>query len=395
MFFLDLPYVSDFLIRTLADARLPVVGTAAARALGLPGDLHMISEDAALALAASPGAPPLYMTSENAIGWLAAHPALAQTRAAIGVFKDKLAFRRLTQPLFPELFFRGVKLADLRRLPLGDIPLPAIIKPSVGFFSMGVHRIDRREQWAETFDAIDAEIARVEGLYPAQVLDAQTFIIEGCIAGDEFAVDAYFDTDGAPVILGIFQHAFASDADVSDRVYMTSKAIVADNLAPFTAFLAQIGACAGVGRFPVHVELRRDAAGRILPIEVNPMRFGGWCTTADCTARAFGINPYLYHARQERPDWEAVLAARDDAIFSIIVLDNSTGHTAAEIATFDYEALLARFEAPLELRKIDVSRYPVFGFLFAKTRADNFAELDAILRSDLREFVILRDLQPA
>ena len=40
-----------------------------------------------------------------------------------------------------------------------------------------------------------------------------------------------------------------------------------------------------------------------------------------------------------------------------------------------------------EPRKIDYREYPVFGFLFTETREQNFAEIETILRSDLREFV--------
>jgi len=39
------------------------------------------------------------------------------------------------------------------------------------------------------------------------------------------------------------------------------------------------------------------------------------------------------------------------------------------------------------LRKIDYREYPVYGFLFAETREENFAEIEAILKSDLREFI--------
>jgi hypothetical protein len=42
---------------------------------------------------------------------------------------------------------------------------------------------------------------------------------------------------------------------------------------------------------------------------------------------------------------------------------------------------------PLELRKINYKEYPVFGFLFTKTRKENLVELERILRSDLREFI--------
>ena len=49
--------------------------------------------------------------------------------------------------------------------------------------------------------------------------------------------------------------------------------------------------------------------------------------------------------------------------------------------------MLESFEKPMELRKIDFTKYPVFGFLFAETREDNFVELKRILDSDLTEFI--------
>ena len=49
--------------------------------------------------------------------------------------------------------------------------------------------------------------------------------------------------------------------------------------------------------------------------------------------------------------------------------------------------LIAGFEKPIELRKIDYKNYPVFGFVFVETREDNFAELKSILDSDLNEFI--------
>ena len=61
---------------------------------------------------------------------------------------------------------------------------------------------------------------------------------------------------------------------------------------------------------------------------------------------------------------------------------------AADIKAFDYEQLLTRFEKPLELRKINYGEYPVFGFLFAETRSGNMAELEYILQSDLKEFIL-------
>ena len=137
----------------------------------------------------------------------------------------------------------------------------------------------------------------------------------------------------------------------------------------------------------MHVELRRTAAGEILPIEVNPMRFGGWCSTPDLAYLAYGLNPYLYYIHQQAPDWDALLRGKENKLYSVVILDNSTGKTAAEIKSFDYDACLSHFEKPLELRKIDYRRHGIFAFLFVETRADATAELDYILQSRLNEFI--------
>jgi hypothetical protein len=55
---------------------------------------------------------------------------------------------------------------------------------------------------------------------------------------------------------------------------------------------------------------------------------------------------------------------------------------------FDYEKLLLQFEDPVELRKIDFKKHPVFGFLFSRTSPKNMKELEAILKDDLTEFII-------
>ena len=58
--------------------------------------------------------------------------------------------------------------------------------------------------------------------------------------------------------------------------------------------------------FPAHVEVRIDSSGKVFPIEINPLRFGGWCTTADLLGIALGYNSYDYFIQNEKPDWERI-----------------------------------------------------------------------------------------
>jgi hypothetical protein len=389
LFFVDEPYVSDFLKTTLRDHGIPVVNTEAAKKLALLPGTNLISEELAVSTARKSDDLVIYTTSENSIGWIAKNLPFSDYPERIERFKNKAKFRELTRSIFPGFYFKEVRYSDLEKISIEGLPTPFVIKPTVGFFSMGVHKVTGQKDWEDTVHAIDREIDAVRGLYPDEVLDISSFIIEECIDGNEFAVDAYFNAGGEPVILDILSHPFASAADVSDRVYMTSKEIIEENIDEFTTFVGKIGRLAKVSNFPVHIELRRDHQGRLLPIEVNPMRFGGWCSTPDLAYMAYGINPYLYYVNQRKPDWPELLKGKEGKLFSVIVLDNSTGKSADEISSFDYEKVVSKFEKPIELRKIDYTKYPVFGFLFAETPADHFDELKYILNSDLKEFITL------
>ena len=386
----DEPYVSPSLRKAIAALGLPLVLTAAARGLGFTATFTTLDEDEAVALAERAGRLQVLTTSENALGWLAKKLPRAPFQDAIRSFKDKALFREHTAALDPGFFFRRVSLGDIELLSHEDLPLPLILKPRVGFFSMGVVRIAHPRDWAIASALLQAEFERYRSLYPEVVLGTRDFLLEALIPGEEFAIDAYLDEHGAPVILGIWKHAFASEEDMGDRVYSTSRELIVRHLGEFTAYLHRIAELTSARDMPLHVELRRSETGAIGAIEVNPMRFGGWCTTGDLTKSAYGHDPYQLFFDGGSPDWTGTLAAMGARTFSIVVLNNSTGHDGRDIAAFDYESLAARFAKPLELRRADFERFPLFGFLFLETPPERLGELDWILHSDLTEFVTLR-----
>jgi len=387
MFFVDKPYVSDFFKKTVADSGIPVVATDSAGHLGLYPGTQLISPADAIEEVRRQESPLIYTTSENSIGWIAEHLSFRNLPEKIDLFKNKLKFRTLLSPLYPDFYFKEVPWDALETLPIQDIPMPFVIKPVVGFFSMGVHKVTVPEEWDKIRGVIKAEIHEVKNLYPNEVLNTTSFIIEQNIEGDEFAIDAYFDAAGDAVILNIYSHIFSSGKDVSDRVYFSSGEVVEGNLNEFTRFLNEVGKLSDVKDFPVHVEVRRTDEGVIIPIEINPMRFGGWCSTPDMTHLAYGFNPYVYYFHRKRPDWGQILKGKKGKRYSVNVLDNSTGVEGRKITAFDYDRLWSQFENPLELRKINYREYPLFGFLFTETAEKNISELERILKSNLREFV--------
>jgi len=391
LFFVDKPFVSNFFKKTVRDHAIPVVDTEISRSLGMYPGTKIISEAEAISAVKEVGEELIYTTSENALGWIIKNLAFSELVEKIELFKNKVAFRELTKPLVPDFFFQEVCFEDLMNLPHPAKDLPLIIKPATGFMSEGVYKVKNVGEWDQTKQRILADGERSKGLYPPEVVNASALIIEECIQGDEYAVDAYFNRAGEAVILNILKHTFSSTDDVGDRIYTSSKEIIEENLQEFTEFSNKIGQLAGVNNFPAHIELRRNPDGTLIPIEINPVRFGGWCTTADLTHLAYGFNPYVYFYSQLKPDWPEILKDKSGKMYSIIILDNSTGIDPALISEFDYQKLLSDFENPLELRKFDFKEYPIFGFLFTETSEQNKIELDQILVSDLKEYLSLQD----
>ena len=385
MFLIDKPFVSDFLINTIRDNNYKIVSTKEAKELISDESLYWISEEEAIFIIEKDPNTPIYINSENALAWIVKHLGSCTRSGQIHLFKDKIAFRELLKDSFPDFFYKTVLLEDIQKLRLDGIDFPFVIKPSLGFFSLGVHIIHTVSDWNTAKNELNSKT--LQSIYPKQVLNTSTFIIEEYIEGEEFAVDCYFNNAGEVVILNILHHKFSSGTDISDRVYSTSKEIILRYKNDVEEFLKPIGDKAGLRNFPAHVEIRIDANGRIRPIEMNPLRFGGWCTTGDLSWYAFGINSYEYYLSNQKPNWEQIFKDRSDKKYSIVVLNNNSGFTASEITHFDYGLLAQDFENALIIRKLDIKEYPVFGFIFSETSLDNDAELNEILNSNLKKYI--------
>jgi hypothetical protein len=387
MILIDQPYISKYLLQTIKENNLKIVSTEVARTMISDESLNWIPENEAAEFITNNPGYPLYTNSENSISWVEKNLASTKLPSHIHIFKNKIKFRELLKDTFPNYFFKGIKFEDLKHFSTENINFPFIIKPAVGFFSLGVHKVDKPSEWPEVLTKINRDINEIKGFYPNEVVDTDYFILEDCIEGEEYAMDCYFNKIGEPVILSILHHRFSTGKDVNDRVYTTSKEIIEKHLPKMQKFLNTLAALTNLKNFPFHVEVRIDKNGTIIPIEVNPMRFGGWCTTADLSYFAFGFNSYLYFLNGTKPNWEELFKKGKNKKYSLILLDNNSGIPENQIASFNYELLLSEFENPMELRKVDFNDYPFFGMVFVETTSGNEKELDQILTSDLRKYI--------
>jgi hypothetical protein len=390
MVLLDYPFVSDLLKETLVQNQFPVIATTEAMSLMIGHKVNWISSEAAIEKLQEEPLTPVYTNSENSISWIQQNLPDSPLLEKVKVFKNKFSFRELVKEMYPDYFFEKVHLSALSTMDVSNLTFPFIIKPVAGFFSIAVHKVDNASDWPEIVSKIQKQIQKSSGLYSNEVVNQTEFIIEEYIPGDEYAFDCFFDAKGKPVITNILHHHFASETDVSDRVYSSSEEIILRMKPAMMGFLEGIARKIALRNFPLHIEVRETEEGKIIPIEVNPMRFGGWCTTADLTWFAYGFNPYAYFFKSLEPDWESIFENRKNKIYSLILLDNQSDIPQEDIAYFDFDLAASDFERPLHVRKVNMDKYGVFGFLFTETSKRNEKELVDILHSDLEKYMVLK-----
>lgn len=374
MFILENPYISNLMLETLEKNQFEVLKNSIAEKFTNEYNLNLVNKDC----------EKIYSNSENSIDWVLNNCKNSNIARLINLCKNKFEFRKVLKSVYPNFFFTEIAFDDLDKIDISTFPEQFIIKPSVGFLSMGVHKVSSHSQWKNIVELLKTETETFVKHFPDTVLSSAGFIIEEIIQGEEFAVDVYYDENGKPVILNIFQHPFVSEDDVSDRAYISSKDIIENNLECFGKVLLDIGNTLGMKNFPIHIELIKGK--EIIPVEINPMRFAGWCTT-DLAYYAYGINIYEYFNNNLKPDWNKILDGKDDKIYYFAMAETPQNIEKNKIC-FDYEKLEKSFSKILDFRKINYLEKPLFAVIFGE--AKNMDEINKILQLEMTDFISIR-----
>ena len=386
MIIIEKPYVSEFLIDSIVKNDWTVLENEALEIADIEeGAFETISSEAAKERYSQSEYPIIYSNSENSINWVLENLPESNLSRYIKLFKDKFVFRNMLKDVFPDFYFKALEYEDLAKLPLEELKYPFVLKPAVGFLSLGVHTVHNDEDWKVTLAQLEHEMELAQNFYPEAVVNTSKFILEEYIQGEEYAVDAYYDKNGNPVILNIFHHPFFNSKDVSDRIYLMSAEIMVKYMAKFAMLLKEIGDKNDIRNFPLHIELRVTEDERIIPIEVNPMRFAGWCTT-DVSKYAWGINVYECFMNQTSPDWNEILAKSSKDMFYFSMAEVPASIDRDKIKGFEYENWLANYSNVLEVRRINPKVHPLFAVIFGST--GNKDEVNRILQLKTKDYTI-------
>ena len=386
MIIIEKPYASEFLIDSIVQNDWPVLENETVKGADIEeGAFDLVSSNVAKNYYLTQEFPLIYSNSENAITWVLDNLPDSNLSSYIKLFKDKVAFRELLKEMYPNFYFVSANLEELKAISAKKIKFPVVVKPAVGFLSFGVHTVNNEKEWSDVVTRLEKEMRQASMMYPSHVVNSSKFIVEELIEGEEFAIDAYYDRDGEPVILNIFQHPFLNSKDVSDRIYLMSAGIMIKYMSRFAILLRDIGNLKNIKNFPMHIEVRVTKNGDIIPIEVNPMRFAGWCTT-DVAKYAWSINVYECFYNQKRPEWNTILANAKRGVFYFSMAEVPSDVARKNIKGFEYERFLANYSNVLEVRRINYKENPLFAIIFGSTESKE--EVIKILSLKTKDYII-------
>ena len=378
MVILEKPFVSDLMVETLEKNGIPVLRNEMSEQRITKG--NVLSDDDFCDEYKKIGK--IYICSENALGWIYGHIADQRFLNSISIVKDKAAFRKICRDIYPDFFYREFNISELQNINTDDIVFPCVIKPSVGFLSKGVFVVHNPEEYHKAVDALLLDFAKAGADFPEFVVGKSRFLVEEYIRGEEYAVDAYYGEDEKPVILNIFHHKFMDESDTSDRLYMTNRGLFDLYETAFTDFLTNLNQTLHLKNFPMHIEFRYDGK-KAVPIEINPLRFTGFCLN-ELQVFISGHHPMVSYLKGIRISKEEMWKGKENFTYAFGVLEMPAG---AQGKTFDQEKFRADFKDVIDIRRVTDPSAGVAATVFLRTETKNILDLDRIMSLDMREYV--------
>ncbi|MFE4430501.1 ATP-grasp domain-containing protein [Peribacillus butanolivorans] len=386
MIILNEPIVSPILLKVLEKQQFPVLEHGRWRNT-LSSEKLNIQKDTEFFKSMEMGKR-ILTNSENGITLLGHFQPNSHEYIWSRLLKDKSQVRNLTKSLYPDFYFQEIDLSIISDMDKKQIPFPVVIKPNIGYSSVGVHKVKNEQDWDIAVSHLKEDLLHSDGLYDSTVVGSQTVLIEEWIQGEEYAIDGYFNQDGEPIILNAFKRLFKDDYDTSDRIYYTSKIAVNEIYDDALQFMKKVQTVLPLRNYPVHFEIRKKG-DRVIPIEINPLRFAGAGTT-DLGYHAYGMNMYEHYFLGTKPDWNRILEEMDDNIYSFFFAEVPLELNLEDVERINHIGLQNEFEHILEYRQLPFQNDRSMAIIFY--RSEDLNKNLKLLHLDLFPFLTIKEL---
>jgi hypothetical protein len=149
-------------------------------------------------------------------------------------------------------------------------------------------------------------------------------------------------------------------------------------------FLVQLNKVLQLHDFPMHIEFRYDGK-KAIPIEVNPLRFAGFCLN-ELQTHISGLHPIVAYLENIHIGKEEMWQGKEKDTYSFLVLERPSD--AAPEERFNEKNFREDMMDVLELRPLADPTVGVAATAFIRTDDAHKAELEHILHLDMHDYMI-------
>jgi ATP-grasp domain len=316
---------------------------------------------------------------------------------AIELLKNKYAFRQILTAIYPDLQYQFIQSHQIQDL---KITQKSVIKPVKGVFGTAVRIIDRNTNLTELAAELQTELTKNTDLFSASVLSTTDFIVESYIDGEEYAVDMFYNSSGEACIVNIYHHPLPQNLAYLHVIYYSSQAVFDLIYAKAKQFFTELNGILKVTNLPIHGEFKLDGVGgaslfaerpagkenRLMPIELNSLRFGGM-GLGNLAFHGLGVDPYACFAEDIEPDWPQIWQDKPADIFAFFIAYNGANINVLNCKP-DREKLKRQFTKVLLERNFDYQNQLAFGIYILKETKQNLSRLLQIEFDDFFELTL-------
>lgn len=308
----------------------------------------------------------LYISSQSSLDLVMERTRCPERLRAIEILSDKYQCRSVMKPLFPDFYFETKKLSEIKK----DMFIrnrKYIIKPSKGFFGIGVKVVDEQPAIHRLVDEIRQEIDLYGRVFSENVFSREDMIIERFIEGDEYGVDMFYSETGDPVIVSLTYHPMPAKERYHHVLYYIGHRMFEQLYPQIESFFIRLNSILNIWALPIHAEFRLAGDKTLLPIELNPLRYGGF-GFADLSYYAYDQCPYFSFFLDHKYDWKKIWNnRRRNKYYAWVLAYNGARVDTSEINIDNVHAKLCAFigDKPLlHYQELDYRNNPVFAVAY-------------------------------